>query len=246
MHKVLKRILPVLLLIFIVQTASSQILIALIFGDKLNSEKLEFGLNVGANYGDITNLNHAHNQRGINIGMTFNYKFSQNFHLNPALYFGYPMGARGIEIYHTPDSNLNHLIGNATLNRELSYFSLPITLRYRLFGKTFIEAGPQISLLKKAQDIFEIDIVDGENIKGGNLTYEVNLRDKYTLFDFGVTGGITHKLREQNGVSLTLRYYYGLVDISKDASAPNQHNSVFYFSCGIPIGGNKKGENDHL
>ncbi len=241
MCQFIKRSAVFTLLLFIGYSASSQILIALIFGDKLNSEKLEFGLNIGANYGDIQNVAHTSNQRGLNLGMTFNYKFSKNFHLNPALYFAYPMGARGLEIYQTPDSNLNHLIEKATLNRQLSYFSLPVTLRYRLFGKTFVEVGPQVSLLNKGEDIFKIDIEDG-----GELTYKVNLRDKYTLFDFGVTGGITHKLRERNGVSLTFRYYYGLIDISKDPNAPNQRNSAFYFSCGIPIGGNAKGENDRL
>lgn len=241
MLTILKKATFFITFLLIAHTASSQILIALIFGDKLNSEKLEFGLNIGANYSDIKNVAHSSNQRGLNMGMTFNYKFSKNFHLNPALYFAYPMGARGLNIYQTPDSSLSHIIEKATLDRELSYFSLPVTLRYRLFGNTYLEAGPQISLLKKAHDIFKIEI---EN--EGELTYKVNLRDQYKLFDFGITGGITHKLREQNGVSLTLRYYYGLVDISKDPTKSNQHNSVFYFSCGIPIGGNAKAKGDRL
>lgn len=241
MITILKKTGFVITFLLLAHTASSQILIALIFGDKLNSEKLEFGLNVGVNYSDIQNVTHTSNQRGLNIGMTFNYKFSKNFHLNPALYFAYPMGARGLDIYETSDSSLSHIIEDATLDRQLSYFSLPITLRYRLFGKTFIEAGPQVSLLSKGQDIFTLDIEDQ-----GELTYKVNLREQYNLFDFGITGGITHKLREQNGVSLTFRYYYGLIDISKNASQPNQVNSAFYFSCGIPIGGNAKGKDDRL
>lgn len=241
MHQLIKRLFIFSCLLFIGYSASSQILIALLFGDKLNSEKLEFGLNVGANYTGIQNLKYSSNQRGLNIGMTFNYKFSENFHLNPALYFAFPMGVRGLDIYYTPDSNLNELIEDATLNRQLSYFSLPVTMRYRMFGRTFIEFGPQISLLNKAQDVFNIDVVDG-----GELTYKVNLRDQYHLFDFGITGGFTQKLREQNGVSLTLRYYYGLVNISKDPSISNQRNTAIYFSCGIPIGGNAKGKDDHL
>lgn len=230
-----KRILLSIVLLLLVRVASSQILIALVFGDKLNNERLEFGLNVGLNASTISNVEQASYMAGLNLGMTFVYKINDRFHLNPALYFSYPLGAKGMTVYETPDSNLNELLREARLKRELSYFSLPITIRYRVFGKTFLEFGPQISLNTNAQDIFEVSMFNDDEV-----VYTRDLKDEYKRFDFGLTCGITQKLREQSGVHLTFRYYYGLLDISKNDDFPDQHSSSFYFSAGIPIGGNKK------
>ncbi len=232
----MKKILALAFLtILITNAASSQILIALLFGDKLNGEKVEFGLNIGGNYSTLSNVNSNKNSPGLNIGMNFLFKINDRFHINPALFFAYPMGANKLPLYETPDTNLNKVLENANLQRKLSYFSLPVTMRYRLFGLTYIEAGPQVSLKTKAIDVFTIDI-DGDN----KLVYSENVRDKYTLFDFGVTAGITQKLRKKGGVSISLKYYKGLIDVSKDAAYPNQKNEVFYFIVAIPIGGNPK------
>ncbi len=230
-----KRILLSIILLLVVRIASSQILIALVFGEKLNNERLEFGLNVGLNYSIVSNVGESHYMPGLNLGMTFVYKINDKFHLNPALYFSYPLGAKGMTVYETPDSSLNDVLKEASVKRELSYFSLPITLRYRIFGKTFIEFGPQISLRTKAQDIFEVTMFNDDEV-----VYTRNVMDDYKRFDFGLTCGVTQKLRENSGVSLTLRYYYGLLDVSKNNEHPDQYNSSFYFSAAIPIGGNKK------
>jgi len=46
----------IFLLTFSIQQAYSQILISLLFGDKLNSEKLEFGLDGGFNFSQMSNF----------------------------------------------------------------------------------------------------------------------------------------------------------------------------------------------
>jgi hypothetical protein len=51
----MKKLLLVATLLYI-QSVNSQVLISLIFGDKLNSPKVEFGLEGGANFSTITNL----------------------------------------------------------------------------------------------------------------------------------------------------------------------------------------------
>ena len=219
--------------IFIVHAASSQILIALLFGDKLNGERLEFGLNVGANLTTLSNVNADSYSGGFNIGINFVFKINDRFHLNPALFFSYPMGANLLPLYDTPDDDLDNVLNEGNLHRKLSYFSLPITMRYRLFGLTFIEAGPQISLKQNAVDVFSVIIKDRDEV-----IYSQNIRKDYKLFDFGVTAGFTQKLRKQGGVSISLKYYLGLIDISTNAT--NQKNSALYATVAIPIGGNPK------
>jgi hypothetical protein len=53
--------------------AKSQVLIALLFGDKLNTDKLEFGLMVGPNFSYISNSN-ANGKAGLGLGLYFNLK----------------------------------------------------------------------------------------------------------------------------------------------------------------------------
>lgn len=233
----LKRILITLLLVILVKLSFSQVLIALVFGDKLNNDRLEFGLNIGINSSSITNIDHSKMQYGLNLGLNFIYKFNDRFIMNPSLYFSYPLGAMELTPYETADSNLNELLTNATLKRKLSYFSLPITFGYRVFGLTYIELGPQFGLNTSAEDVFTLSMFGDDE-----MVYTSDIKDDYKCLDAGFTIGITQKLREKNGVSLKLRYYYGFVDISKNSDQPNQHNSSIYFSAGIPIGGNKKSD----
>ena len=238
----IKKIFTIIIIsVFFYNTASSQVLIALIFGDKLNGGRLEFGMNVGENFSTLSGIPDVTYRYGFNIGLNFIYKINNRFHLNPALFFTYPMGAKRIPIYDTPDSNLNKVLTNAEIDRKLTYFSLPVTIRYRLFGLTFIEAGASLSLSTKMNDTFTADI-ENENKyeREHSLAYTQNIRSEYKYFDGGVVFGITQYLRESRGVTISLKYYQGLMNISKDEKYSNQKNQVFSVIVGIPIGGTKK------
>jgi hypothetical protein len=45
-------------------------------------------------------------------------------------------------------------------------------------------------------------------------------------------------------MNLTVRYYYGLVDITIDDATPDQFNTSLYLSVGIPIGAGKAKEKE--
>jgi len=237
----MKKILIIIISIFIYNTASSQVLIALIFGDELNGERLEFGLNVGENFSTLSGVPDVTYRHGFNIGLNFIYKINNRLHLNPALFFTYPMGAKKIPIYDTPDTNLNKVLTNAEIDRKLTYFNLPVTLRYRLFGLTFIEAGASLSLSTKMSDTFSADIENKNKYeREHSLDYTQNIRSEYKYFDGGVVFGVTQYLRESRGVTISVKYYQGLMNISKDDKYSNQKNRVFSVIVGIPIGGAKK------
>ncbi len=237
----MKHLLVLTFLLCSFQAAQSQILIALIFGDKLNSETIEFGMNVGANYAGFSSYDASHYREGLNLGLYFNFLLNDRFILNPSLYFSYPSGIRDIEYYQSPDPNLNELIIEAQANRKLSYFSLPVVIRYKLFGKTYLDFGPQFGLTRRVEDQFVVSVQDKND-----LTYTVNIKEDYHRLDAGITAGFSQRLRDKNSVILSARYYYGLVNIAKNPADGNIHNSVVYFSCGIPVGGNNKGVNDKL
>lgn len=60
-----KLLLSAMLLLATYGVVQSQVLIAILFGDKLNSEKLEFGLDLGANITKVTGLDGAKYRSGV-------------------------------------------------------------------------------------------------------------------------------------------------------------------------------------
>ncbi len=90
----MKKIILIILLTSVGQIAYSQMLIGLLFGDKLNNEKLEFGLNVSVNNTTISNSVNQTGFKSIGFGLYLDYKITDK------LYFqtGFPMlDTRGIK-----------------------------------------------------------------------------------------------------------------------------------------------------
>ena len=59
--------------------ANSQVLIALIFGDKLNSPSLEFGLTAGLSLSTINNIPEAKYRSALNLGLYFDVRIKDNW-----------------------------------------------------------------------------------------------------------------------------------------------------------------------
>lgn len=70
----MKKVLIAIFTFFCISSAHSQVLISLIFGDKLNSPFLEFGLEGGINLSDISNLESSGMNPGFNLGFYFDIK----------------------------------------------------------------------------------------------------------------------------------------------------------------------------
>lgn len=227
----MKKTLLIGIFIIIANVASSQVLIALLFGDKLSNEKLEFGLNVGLNRSSIINLDTSGAGVGLNIGMSFLYKFSDRWQINPMVYYSFPMGAKGVKVYETTDEDLNEVLESAMVQRKITAFSLPVTIRYKLFNLTYLDAGPQFNWLTKSEDVFTASVFDKDD-----LTFTSNVSDRYKKIDVGMTVGIAQKIKQSGGITITARYYNSLFTISKDVQSPNQYNSIFYFGVTIPFG----------
>ena len=59
-----------------VYTANSQVLISLLFGDALNSPNVEFGLDGGVNYANISNLETSKFLPIFNLGFYFDIRIN--------------------------------------------------------------------------------------------------------------------------------------------------------------------------
>ncbi|ETN94196.1 porin family protein [Zhouia amylolytica] len=222
-------------MMFGLQLTHGQILISLLLGDKLNSGKVEFGLDGGLALSNISGIDDTQSNSSLHLGFYFDIKTKGNMLIHTGVIVKSQMGARNIA-YNLDDPELDPLFMESTAKRELNYFSVPVYIKYKIYNQFFIEAGPQIGLLYRAKDKFETQTGSGKA-----LTMQNDVKEQYTLFDMGLAGGVGYKLMKGTGINLGVRYYHGLLNIAKKG-IPAQHNRTFYIYAGIPIGAGKKNE----
>jgi hypothetical protein len=230
----MKKILFLLLLTGVFSTsARSQVLIALIFGDKLNTPNIEFGLNVGGNLSKLKNYPEAQYSMNLNLGLYFNFKMGDHFYLHPELQFLNTMGSSGRDLRYLPDPGWD--VESLESRRILNYGTLVLLPRYKLLNQLYFEAGFHGSFLLSANDYLRIEPAkDTEEIYR-----KYNLKD-YHRFDAGFDVGLGFKFGEGEGLNLSFRYSHGFVNILKDGSQPAEHNRGFHLQACIPIGVGKE------
>ena len=218
--------------------ANGQVLISLLFGDKLNTGQIEFGLDGGANFPDIRGLDGGDMKAGFNLGFYFDIKTkSPNWLVHTGVLVKSSLGTSGLPVYSLNDPDLDNAFEGGEVRRKINYFNVPIAMKYRFKNNLSIEGGIMPALRAKAYDIFSADVVNKDD-----LEYKRDIRDEIHQLDFGLIGGLGYRLMGGNGMNLTVRYYYGLVDVVIDDATPDQYNTSLYFSVGIPIGAGKAKE----
>jgi len=235
-----KYLVLVAVLLFYVQAAQSQVLISLIFGDKLNSDKIKFGLEGGVNFADVTNLENSSRATNFNLGFYFDFKMknSEHWFLHTGVLVKSTMGAKlepySLESYSEDYEYLDPLLEDADVQRKLQYFNVPFLAKYKFNSNVFVEAGPMFGLLYKGNDIFT------KETDGDELTYKNNIRKDHSRFDIGLEGGIGYQTDDfMNGMYFGARYYQGILNSSTTANA-DQFNTSYYVFVGIPIGAGDK------
>lgn len=230
----MKKGLLLLIALFCFAPTHSQVLISLIFGDKLNSPFLEFGLEGGANFSTITDLNSSGTEPGFNLGFYFDIRSRKNpaWMINTGVIVKSPMGAHGIPVYSLNDENLDNTFAGGSVNREIRYFNVPILIKYQFKNRIYLKTGPQLGLLAKAFDEFT------KEVNKDDVVYKKNIRDQIRVIDAGVALGAGYHMNVGNGLNVTVQYYYGLVPVMK-GDGPNVYNRSLYVTAGIPIGKGK-------
>jgi len=212
------------------------VLISLIFGDKLNSNRVEFGLDGGLSLSDLYGMPVSKSKSSFNLGFYFDFKMKDTtwiFHTGVMVKS--TMGAKGIPVYSVGDPELDDIFVNGSITRRLNYFNVPFMMKYKFNRRWFAEAGPMVSLFYKGKDEFIASVADDDD-----LIHTVNINDNIHKLDFGLIGGVGYRLMKGHGLNLGVRYYFGVVDVEIDDSQPDVFNRSFYAYLGIPIGISKK------
>ena len=230
----MKKGLLLLFMLFCMAQARSQVLISLIFGDKLNSPFLEFGLEGGLNLSDISGLESSGTNPGFNLGFYFDFRSKKNpaWMINTGVIVKSPMGAHHLPVYSLDDVNLDNTFEGGSVNREIRYFNVLILIKYQFKNRIYLKTGPQFGLLASAFDEFT------NEINKNDVTYKKKIRDEIRVIDAGIALGTGYHMNVGNGLNITIQYYYGLVPVMK-GDGPNVYNRSLYLTAGIPIGKGK-------
>jgi hypothetical protein len=211
----------------------SQILISILFGDALNSEKVEFGLKGGINRSYLHDVPEANGLNNFNLGFYFHLYMKKNAYLSTGLMVKGTVGASGMNTYTIGNNDFDALMENGSLTKKINYFYLPVMYQQRFNQRWYIEGGIMSGLRTTARDIFSTKVLDGD------LEYNLKVSDQYTRLDFGMIGGVGYKFQKRaKSTALGMNYYHGLANVSKIDGSPLK-NSFFNLYVKIPIMGAK-------
>lgn len=213
-------------------TAHSQVLISLLLGDKLNSDKLEFGLDGGLNILNMTNTPGSKALVNWNLGFYFDFKMNTHLFIHTGVIVKSKMGTASLEPYSLNNADLDTLFTGGTVDRKINYFNVPVLLRYRFVDYVHVEGGIQLGLRYTGFDNFS------QSINDSDLEYKYDVKDNFQRLDAGGVFGVGYKLKKGTGMTLSARFYYGFVDANKLTDG-GQHNTAYYFNVSIPIGKGK-------
>jgi hypothetical protein len=217
--------------ILLIQSAHAQVIISLLFGDKLNSGKVEFGLDGGINFSSVSGNPGSTARTGFNLGFYFDIKTGGPWMVHTGVIVKSPMGARGLQPYVLNNPTLDSIFRTGQVERTLGYFNVPAEIKYVFPNRLYVEGGFMMGLLISAHDEFQQKIVSSSD-----LTYVLNIRDHLRRFDIGSMVGLGYRLISGYGLNLGIRYYYGLLNITADNMFPSQYNRSLYIVIGIPVG----------
>lgn len=225
----MKKLFILFLLAGYTNVANSQIIIALIFGEKLNTGKLEFGLVLSPAITNLTNTGGEY-RSALNLGMFFNVRPDKKFFLHLELTPKSSLGAKNIKPYSLGNDSIDQFFSEGSVERIIKTMSVTLLGRYSISKKLFIDAGFQPDILYKERDIFTSTFNDNE------LQYTHKLEEKFTRLDLQLASGLFYKLKPDRGsMGIGIRYVHGLTDIDK-LLAGTQVNTSWQLNITIPIG----------
>jgi hypothetical protein len=207
----------------------------MLFGDKLNSDGLEFGLEAGYNWSSISELEADKSLSSFNLGFYFDIRLKNQWNLYTGVLVKAKMGDNELTSNDLAFLDITPNEEAGTYSQKINYFVVPALIKYNFKNRMYLEAGPQFSLMHKAWVEFNSDN-DNRSIRIKDFN-----KDKINKFDAGVAIGTGYKLMADTGMTVGIRYYYGFTNVYKDVSGTN--NSSLFLKLNIPIGAAKSKEN---
>jgi len=226
-----KTLLLFTLLLMSAASVQSQVLMSLIFGDKLNSDKIEFGLEGGFNFSNIEELDSSKRLSNFNLGFYFDIQLKDNWRIYTGVLVKSKLGNDKLtmEDLHRLEIPIEEEEG--TYTQKLNYFLVPAMIKYKFDNRLYLETGPQFGLRSKAFVDFYAE-VDGQEIEIRNIN-----TDQTNPIEAGWLIGTGYHFSPGKGISVGVKYHYGFTNVYKNISG-STNNSLF-LKMNIPIGAGK-------
>ena len=229
----MKKLLLLAIGIILSASVNAQVLISILFGDKLNTDAIIFGIHVDYSFNEITSIDPQKSLGKLNLALFFDIRLHEQWRLEAEALAKYTRGGKGIAPYPLNDPQLDQQFAEGSVERKINYVGLMTALQYTIEHSWYVEAGPQLTLRTSAKDVFSVKNADGE------LELTRDIRDEINRWEFSLVSGLGYKFGKGSGAAIGLRYNWGISDVMKN-SAGYQQNRGFYVLSNIPIGRNKK------
>ena len=178
-------------------STKAQILISLLLGDKLNTGKIEFGLEGGLTLSSLKNLQDAKTYPSFNLGFYFDFKLKNpSWMINTGVTVKSAMGAAELPVYNLGDQHLDSAFVGGSVTRRIDYFNVPVMIKYSFKNHIYLKAGIQLGLRYNAHDKFK-KTVNEKN----DLEYELKTKEQFSRLDAGLSAGLGYRLMKGNGFS---------------------------------------------
>ena len=230
----MKKYLLILFFLLVGYTIQSQVLIALLLGDKLNTGNIEFGLDGGLNYASISGMDTNDKLSEFNLGFYFDIKMKEQWFLNTGVLVKSTLGIDELSMNDLEFLNAtiyldqNDDILEGDYRQKMSYFLIPALAKYKFKNNFYAEGGLQIGWMYKSWIQFD------SKVEKNSARIKENNKDMINWFDMGIAAGAGYRLLNGYGWTLGVRYYYGFLDVYKDKSGTK--NSSLFLKLNIPFG----------
>lgn len=224
---IMKKILLSLLFVILCNVAYSQIIIGILFGDKLNQGPIEFGLNLNSNISMISNIENGTRSTRVGFGLYFDYNMSEKWVGSASFFFSHPAGAKNL----SPDDlfyDLGEISDEGEIERQLNYIGMPLQIFYKINDRLAIGPGVYLAYLHGTNDIVT-DYVDN-----GELTYTTHFTQYMNRFDMGWSIHLRYHFKGEPGSQMRIGYTRGFIDIYKSDELEG-YNDAIQLSLLVPI-----------
>jgi hypothetical protein len=238
-HMVRSVLLVSLLAVAAPQKAQGQVLIGMLLGDKVSSERFQLGLNISAGMTGFWGVS-SRFSRGWSLGLYGEAVVHPVIHLVPELVFKAPGGARrmtsdvpGYSLDAMGDPLLEQLEEEGNVSRSLTYFALSTLVRFAL-GPVGLGVGPWLAVRTGGEERIQMSM-DGQTLELRDSSGDFARR-----FDAGALFSLDVQLNPSRGLrsmKLRLKSYLGLVDTVSANEGPAVRNWNVLLGLDIPIGG---------
>ena len=126
----MKKVCFIFLMFLVGYTAQSQVLISLLLGDKLNSGNLEFGLEGGYNFSNISGFDSSKSIGNFNIGFYFDIKIKDHWSLYTGVLVKSNLGADRLSEADLEKLGVPTYDEPGDYSQVLKYFVVPALAKY--------------------------------------------------------------------------------------------------------------------